>query len=225
MRKLLLITAFMIAAPALAHAGGYYDSYGTWHEDEPEKGWKGVSLEGSFGILAGSAPVGYVDASIAAPHLDVGARKDRWLVYASGAMGSIGESDYMLENPVNGIIGRVGLGVRYTYGRLGGGRGEIPLRGQFWVQVGAGHQHIQWNEGGVLGRQDLVIGLGAQLDVRVSKAKLRYMGLYYALDIMFTGAPATKERPPVCAGPCDEATGPGSMDVGFVLNVGIPFGK
>ena len=200
MRKLLLIAAFVVAVPAVASAG-YYDSYGTYHDDPPPaKGWKSVSLEGTFGILAGSQPVGYVDASIAAPHVDIGARKDRWLVYGTGAMGSIGESDYMVENAVRGIIARVGAGVRYTYGRIGGGRGELPLRGQFWIEVGAGHQHIQWNEGGVLGRQDLVIGVGAQLDIRVSRDKLRYMGLYYALDIMFTGAPNQKERPPVCAG-------------------------
>lgn len=214
----LLILAALVCAPAIAHAD-YYD------DPPPGTGWKGVSLEGAFGILAGSAPVGYVDGGMAAPHLDVGARRGRWLVYATGAMGSIGDSSYEAENPVRGMIARIGAGVRYTYAKIGSGRGEVPLRGQFWIEAGAGHQHIQWNEGGVLGRQDLVIGFGAQLDIRVSRERMRFAGLYYALDITFSEAPAMKERPPVCAGPCDEATGPGTMDIGFLLNVGIPFGK
>lgn len=219
MRSLVMLAA-LVCAPAVAHA----DYYG-YDDPPPAKGWDKITLEGTFGVLAGSQPVGYVDGGMAAPHLDIGARRDRWLLYASGALGSIGESSYDDDMPVRGVVGRLGLGVRYTYGRIGGGRGEIPLRGQFWVEAGAGYQHIQWNEGGRLGRQDLLIGLGAQLDVRVSREKLRFIGLYYALDIMFSPAPNSKERPPVCAGPCDEATGPGTMDVGFVLNVGVPFGK
>ena len=76
-----------------------------------------------------------------------------------------------------------------------------------------------------LGRKDLAFGLGAQATFRIGRDKPRYIGVYYAMKAWVASAPERKDDMPVCAGPCDEATGPSPYDFGIFFNFGVPFGR
>jgi len=214
-----------LAVPAVAHAESVaYGYYGETTPARPKDPWKKLRLEGAVGALVGSQRVGYLSGSAGGMHFDGGLKLDRLLFYGEYDFLSVGETAEEGEPSVRGFMHRVGGNVRYSLVALGGGR-DVPVRGDFWVEVGAGHQHIRWHEGGKLGRQDLSFGLGAQSTFKIGRDKPKFIGLHYAVKFTVARTPDRKDDDPRCAGPCDEPTPPTPWDVGVFFNFAVPFGK
>jgi hypothetical protein len=223
--RLLWIAALVVATVTLAPRPARacdYDAYGNCIRKDP---WKKLRFEGSIGALVGSQRIGWIAGTGGGMHVDGGIRRDRMMLYAEYDVLSVGESSYENADPVRGLMQRVGLSARYSLAAFGGGSGDVPVRGDIWAEVGAGHEHIRWYEGGVLQRRDISFGLGAQATFRIGREKPRFVGIYYAMKAWVAPSPGQKNNDPNCAGPCDYPTGPMPYDFGIFFNFGVPFGK
>ncbi len=213
-----------VAAPA-ARAESVPYGYGDSGSARAKDPWQRPRFEGAVGGLVGGQRVGYISGTGGGFHLDGGLRLDRLYLFGEYDFMSVGESAYDTENPVRGFMHRFSANARYSLGAVGGGRGNIPVRGDFWVEGGLGDQLISWHEGGRLHRRDVSFGLGAQATFRIHREKPKYLGVYYALKVTIAEAPERKDDAPTCAGPCDQATGPSPYDLGIFFNFGVPFGR
>lgn len=224
--KLALIAALALAlVPALAHAEavpyGYHEQ--AYSPPKPKDPWQKLRFEGAIGGLVGSQRVGYIGGSGGGLHVDLGARLDRFYLYAEYDFLGVGESSYEVEDPVRGFMHRFGGNLRYSLAAFGGK--TVPVRGDVWAELGVGHETVLWHEGGKLGRRDLALGLGAQATFKLGRTEPKFIGVYYAFKMWVAGAPERKDDEPMCAGPCDEATGPSPYDIGVFFNFGVPFGR
>jgi hypothetical protein len=197
---------------------------------------RSLRWEGAFGIRVGSFHVGEFDGSGFGVHLDGGVRVDRLLLMAEyGFMSISNEPDQpsgtaeattapLPASVLEGFVQRFGVDARYSVGKVASD--EIPLRGDFWVEGGFGEQLVRWDRGGELHRPDLSLGFGGQFSGRFGHGHDHHAGIYYALKATFAHAPtAYANLPPTCAGPCDNATRPISIDRSFLFNLGIVFGN
>ncbi len=218
--------ATLAAAPAVADAEavpyGYYD--GSSSPPKRRDPWTSARFEGTVGALVGGQTIGYVNGTAGGLHLDAGLKRDRLFLYGEYDFLSVGQSSLDHDNPIRGFMHRFGVSARYSLAAFGG-RGDIPIRGDIWAEVGVGHQAVSWHEGGKLGRKDLSLGLGAQATFKIGRDKPKYIGVYYALKAFVARSPERKDDGPTCAGPCDQATGPSPYDVGVYFNFGVPFGR
>jgi hypothetical protein len=158
-------------------------------------------------------------------HLDVGVRRDRWLVYGEydlmqltykGPPIEVGERGTETVNG-RGLLHRLGGNVRYTVGRIGNSHdGGLDLYGE----LGGGIEHFVWDIGGVLTRPDLAIGVGTQAlaldDHQFGGISLGFRAVLARHDAH--GALA-------CGGPCDRATAPTGWDRSFMFDLTLLFGK
>jgi hypothetical protein len=193
------------------------DKKGTFDDARTELG---------FGMLVGGYGVGPVGGAGVGLHLDVGRQMGDLKLYGEYNFLSIGEA-YTEEDPVRGVLHRGGLAARYNFATLGGGRYK-PIQGAFWLEAGLGRQYIRWNEGGVLERDDVSFGFGAQFNFMIGKnsPNPKVLGFYYAFKAMVARAPDADEMAPAtCGGPCDRPTGPSPYDVGAFFNMGLQFGR
>lgn len=218
--------AVTVAAPASeARAEAVpYSYYATDPPPRPRQPWTSARFEGAVGALVGGQRIGYVDGTAGGLHIDAGVRLDRVYLYAEYDFLSVGETAYDTPSPVRGFMHRLGASARYSVAAFGG-RSDIPVRGDVWLEAGAGHQTVMWHEGGKLGRKDLSFGMGAQATFKLGRTRPRYIGVYYAVKAFVAEAPERKDDEPMCAGPCDVATGPSPYDFGIYFNFGVPFGR
>lgn len=180
-----------------------------------------------FGVLAGGFSVGPVSGPGVGLHIDAGWNRKAWLLYGEYDFLSIGESQQDVTDPIRGLLHRFAAMGRYAFAEFGDGQ-NIPLQGQFWIEGGAGREIVLWDEGGRLGRNDLAIGLGAELNV-VTKRDTPHpnvFGIYYAFRMTVARAPdADKVEMATCGGPCDEPTLPSPYDLGLYFNAGLSWGR
>lgn len=223
-RVLLATAALAVALPAAARAEAISPDYDAYYEPpRPKDAWKRTRFEGALGALVGGQRVGYVHGTAGGLHLDAGVRMDRLFLYGEYDFLSVGETAYDTPDPVRGFMHRLGVSARYSVGAFGGK--SVPVRGDVWIEGGLGHQLVLWHDGGRLGRKDISLGLGAQATFKIGGDRPRYVGVYYAVKAFVAQAPERKDDAPMCAGPCDEATGPSPYDVGIYFNFGVPFGR
>lgn len=193
------------------------DSY----EDEP---FKKPRNELGFGMLVGGYDVGPVGGPGVGVHLDAGRRMGALFLLGEYNLLSVGESSYDNPDPIRGRMHRFGAAARYNFADFGGGR-YTPIMGAFWLEAGLGWQIVEWDEGGVLRRNDLSLGFGAEMDIR-QKSKDRFWSIYYAFRATIAKAPPSKgDDVATCGGPCDEPTPPSPYDLGLFFNMGFTFGK
>lgn len=226
-----LLVTTAAAAVAEAHPAPCYEcgdyAYNYTEPTQPPRPkdpWERLRFEGGVGALIGSQRVGYVAGTAGGVHFDAGVRRNRLYPFLEYDFLSVGESSYEKENPVRGYMHRFSANLRYSLGAFGG-HGDVPVRGDIWAEVGLGHQMINWHEGGRLNRKDISLGFGAQATFRIGKVRPRYVGVYYAMKASVAVSPDRKDDSPVCAGPCDMATGPSPWDFGVYFNFGVPFGR
>jgi len=213
------------AAPAVAAAEAVPYGYYAQPEPKPQDPWKRPRFEAAIGALVGAYSVGPIAGPAGGAHVDAGVRLDRLYLYGEYDFLSVGEDSYETADPVRGFLHRVGADIRYSLAAFGGS-GRMPVRGDVWVEAGAGHETVYWHQGGKLGRRDLAFGLGAQATFRIGQDRPRYLCVYYALKGWVADAPDRKvDMDPTCAGPCDAPTVPSPYDVGFMFNFGIPFSR
>lgn len=219
----------VLAVPAVAHAEAV--AYGYYEDPEPERPknpWQKARLEGAVGALVGGQRIGWIRGTAGGLHVDAGFKMDRLFLYGEYDFLGVGETASTTPAPgdptVRGFMHRVSANVRYSLAAFGGG-GEVPVRGDVWAEIGGGHQHVRWHEGGKLGRKDISFGFGAQATFKIGRDKPKFLGIYYAVKMTIARAPEPKSDDPTCAGPCDEPTPPSPWDVGIFFNFGVPFGR
>jgi len=217
--------AFLLAAPiARAQTAVATDSAPAEEEHNPFR--LGRSDFG-FGVLAGGYSVGPVSGPGVGLHIDAGWNRRAWLLYGEYDFLSIGENQQDVTDPIRGLLHRFAAMGRYAFAEFGDGE-NIPLQGQFWVEAGAGREIVVWDEGGRLGRNDLALGLGAELNVVTKKdtPHPNVFGIYYAFRMTIARAPdADKVEMATCGGPCDEPTLPSPYDLGLFFNAGLSWGR
>lgn len=196
--------------------------------DEPEQNpFRLGRSDFGFGLLAGSYSVGPVSGPGVGLHIDAGWNRKSWLLYGEYDFVSIGESQQDIADPIRGLLHRFAAMGRYAFAEFGDGS-NIPLQGQFWLEGGVGREVVLWDEGGRLGRNDLAIGLGAELNVvtRRDTPDPNVFGIYYAFRLTVARAPdSDKIEMAACGGPCDEPTLPSPYDLGLFFNAGLSWGR
>lgn len=196
------------------------------HDDEPEDAFDRPRTEIGVGMLMGGFSVGPVGGFAVGMHLDVGRQMGPLKVFGEYNFMSVGD-EYTQDDPVRGLMHRGGVAARYNFATIGGGRYK-PIRGSFWVEGGAGRELIRWNQGGKLTRDDLALGFGAQMDIKIGRHSPRpkTFSVYYAFKALVAESPGVdKMRPAVCGGPCDEPTQPSPYDLGLFFNLGLQWGR
>lgn len=224
-RTLVLFAAAVTAVTTVATAPtAAADCYDESCRKSRDRAWDKPRFEGGFGLLAGSYTVSTVHGAGVGMHLDGGLRMGRIALLAEYDFLSIGQDAYTYENPIRGVLHRLGANARYSVAQFGGGK--VPIRGDLWIEGGVGNQLVQWNGGGELSRRDLSFGAGGQMTVKLGSARRpNYLGFYYAFRGLVARDPFPGKSMPTCAGPCDTATGPSAWDTGAFFNFGLVFSR
>lgn len=220
-RLLLAVAAVSATAALAAPRPASADCY----DDECRaRQWSRPRFEGGFGLLAGGFTVSSVHGGAVGLHVDGGARLGRLAVLGEYNFLSIGQDQYTYENPIRGVLHRLGANARYSLAAFGGH--DVPIRGDIWVEGGLGTELVQWHGGGELSRRDLSFGVGGQMTVRVGGGKRpNFIGFYYAFRGLVARDPFPGKEMPTCAGPCDTPTGPSAWDTGAFFNFGVSFSR
>lgn len=219
---------------AVAVLGASAPAYAQWDDDDDSGGehdrWKDLRFEGDVGFLVGGMSIGPLDGFAGGMYGMAGVRRDRLALLGEYDLLSVGQttsSDTTTQpqpDPIRGYMQRAGFDVRYSVARFGGG--DVGVRGDIWLEGGAGGEVIQWYGGGRLHRGDVDVGIGAQATFKIgSDSHPHYIGFHYAVKAFVAKAPPRKDDLPTCAGPCDELTPPVPYDTGIFFNFGIVFGR
>lgn len=192
-------------------------------EEEPQR----RSMEIHLGMLAGGTDIGDVRGPGVGVELNVGPRFGNLVLLGQFDYLGVGESS-STEDARRGSQARIGLLARYTFLDMGGEKG--PLGVGFWLEGGGGRQHVAWDRGGTLTRNDITLGLGLQLDAHFDRdsntRRSRYLGPYFAFRANIARAPeAADGTEPSCGGPCDTATTPNRTDISLFFNFGMHWGR
>lgn len=176
-----------------------------------------------LGMLVGGSDIGDVRGPSVGLHAALGRRfGDVTLVAEYNYMG-VGDGPYE-GNARDGSLSRGGLVMRYSLLTID--KKRVPLGADFWVEAGTGYQHVAWDGGGVLNRNDVVAGFGMQLDGKPGfrTDQPRYVGPFFAFRAVWARAPRTND-PVTCAGPCSDPTRPSRNDVSMFFHFGMHWGR
>jgi len=181
------------------------------------------STEIAVGMLIGGADVGPVTGTGFGVQLMLGRRFGDWTLF--------GELDYLGISHKNdaepkGSQTRGALIGRYNLMSFGGDK--VPIMGTFWLEGGLGVQRFAWDAGGVLTRPDAALGFGFSWSGVIDRhkpEKRKTIGWFIGVRLHYSQAPSTGEpQTPMCAGPCDHATGPSRNDVAVMADFGLHWG-
>jgi hypothetical protein len=123
-----------------------------------------------------------------------------------------------------GRASRFGAAARYSFANLGADSTAIC---DFWGELGAGYEHVDWMHGGVLDRPSVELALGFDFGGKGDRdrdGRRRSAGYYMAFRTFLAEAPAQPDAMATCGGPCDTATTPSRTDVTMFFDFGVHFG-
>lgn len=176
-----------------------------------------------FGMAVGSIDVADLAGVGVGAHLSL-----------SRVFGKVGlKADYDLlhvaeeyvDRPRAGLLHRAGLGVRWNAAHaLRSRKGQITM----WLEGGAGRQWFAWDKGGTLTRNDVSIGIGADIIGNFADwgERPRLLGFSYALRFLIAENPyADLQSVEVCGGPCDTPTVAPRFDASFMFVMEIEYGR
>jgi hypothetical protein len=220
MRKKLIGLSFLVVALSAgqAMATPYIAT-----EAEPEKP-KVRRNQATIGMHVGGSDIGDVSGPGVGLHTTFGRRFGTLTLLGEYSYLSVGESAYDVQHR-RGNMSRLGLTARYSVLTTGESE-KSSLGADVWVEAGGGRHRVAWHEGGTLTRNDVVLGFGVQMNVKLNRKspKPRHFGPYFAFRAHMARAPESDE-PAVCGGPCDNASAPSRNDVSIFFNVGLHWGK
>ncbi len=178
-----------------------------------------------IGMLAGGVDIGDVNGGGIGLGINAGLRFGDLMLLGQFDYLSVGESEYMNADARRGSQTRLGLAARYSVLDTGHSR-HNPLGVNFWLEAGGGRQRVSWNGGGTLTRNDMVLGFGLQLNIKLKRngKPPRYLGPFFAFRTNIARAPEAGDSIATCQGPCDTATGPSRNDLSFFGNFGLHWG-
>lgn len=184
------------------------------------------AVDGRFGLLLGGASVG--DASGFSIGFSSG------LGYRIGAATLRGLFDYYRvgDEPADlparhGRAARLGGALRYSFAN----NGDDDAAGaaiDFWGELGAGYEHVEWRAGGILDRPDAELAVGLDVggrSARDDRGHRREIGYFMAFRSLIGQAPEPAGAMPTCGGPCTQATPPPRTDISLYFDVGVHWGR
>jgi hypothetical protein len=202
------------ATAPLAYAhGGHYGGGSTPETDEDLADDQqvitrdhGLVWEGTAGFELGTFRAGGVYDIAFGIAVDGGIRLDRlallgqysilWLENPNDFGGGNPAPDAAMQTTPSGLVQRIGAAARYSLVRGFVAHKGSGLRGDIWVEAGAGEQVVHWDGGGGLDRADVDLAVGVQVGVR---GKHHHGGELFGVRATFASPPASA---PTCAGPC-----------------------
>jgi len=194
---------FHESTPQLHLAGDVGFEIGALHYDSDQTLLVGV---------AGSVGVAYGRFALLADLADESTSAPQPVPLALARDGAIATSD-----DTGGELRRLGLRARIALTRHLEGDDDGVAEASWFVDFGAGREHVDWNVGGVLDRDDVVLGIGARA---FSHAHRR--GAMLELSTIVTRR--YNDGVPMCGGPCQMATLPSSIDRSIVVDLRYVFG-
>lgn len=90
---------------------------------------------------------------------------------------------------------------------------------ELWIEGGVGRQHVTWDVGGVLDRNDVMVGVGGTLG---DHGPRHHGGITFDLVALYTRS--HDQDGPTCGGPCDMPTLPPRIMRSLMFDIGIAFG-
>jgi hypothetical protein len=180
-------------------------------------------FDGRAGFMIGGADTGDATGLSMGFHGQLGYRFDAVSLFSEFDYYTVGDSPGE-DNRRIGRSARVGATVRYSLLDAGPNAGAVG--GDWWVEAGAGYEHVNWNAGGVLDRPDLVLGMGLEVDGRpgYGTSHMQHAGWYFGFRTVVGQAPKS-DAPTVCGGPCTMASQPSRTDVSMYFITGLHWGR
>jgi len=180
-------------------------------------------FDGRGGFMIGGSDTGDATGLSMGFHGQLGARLDKISLFGEFDYYSVGDSPGEDMRRI-GRASRVGGTLRYSLLNAGPQSGAIG--GDWWVEAGGGYEHVNWNQGGVLNRPDLTLGIGLEVDGRPGYGTnhVQHAGWYFAFRTVVAQAP-TSDAPVVCGGPCTMASQPSRTDVSMYFITGLHWGR
>ncbi|MBX3159849.1 MAG: hypothetical protein KF773_28015 [Deltaproteobacteria bacterium] len=163
-------------------------------------------------------------------HLELGARRGRWLLATELGFLSAQDPAGMMAIPDDArpgaLVARAGVAARYSFKQVRSATSVLGAGGDLWLDFGAGVQQVRRSDGDqhVFSRGDVKLGLGGEFNMRRDRRPRFHLGYYYALTVLLTRVDVPAHHPATCVGPCDSATRPIPIEETFLFNVGITFG-
>jgi hypothetical protein len=181
------------------------------------------SIDGRVGMVLGGSDVGDANG------FSIGAAGG--LGYRIGDVTLRGTFDYYRVGDGSdeaqhrrGRASRFGAAARYSFANLGADSTAIC---DFWGELGAGYEHVDWMHGGVLDRPNVELALGFDFGGRGDRdryGRRHSAGYYMAFRTFLAEAPPQPDAMATCGGPCDTATTPSRTDVTMFFDFGVHFG-
>jgi len=123
-----------------------------------------------------------------------------------------------MSDDTGGELRRYGLRGRLAFFRHLDVQGDDVAELSMFVDAGVGHEHVDWNIGGVDDRDDAIVGIGWRAFARTPHER----GLLLELSMIITRR--YNDGIPACGGPCQMATLPSSIDRSLVIDLRYVFG-
>ena len=197
--------------------------------ERPLSGW-----ERELGARRGSMKLDGVDLDFkGGVFIAGGYRFDRLTVFAEYMLAGVGYhsftseqiGDVVVAGNSDGILHRLGLTTRVAFARGLSGVTPDDTRsyGELWLEGGVGEDIISWDNGGVMRRPDVVLGIGVTGALHVLH---RRGGIDLGFRVAFGRRTDLDGAASLCSAPCTQATPPATWgDRSYLFQVGLAFGR
>jgi hypothetical protein len=181
-------------------------------------------FDGRLGMMIGGADVGDADGFSVGLSTGVGYRINDLTLRGTFDYYKVGDNaDELMQR--RGRASRFGGAARYSFANNGD---EGKLGVDFWGEVGAGYEHVDWRQGGILDRPSLELAFGFDVAGRGERDRSghrREIGYFMAFRSFIGQGPEQPGAMATCGGPCDEATTPSRTDISMFFDFGVHWGR
>jgi hypothetical protein len=206
-----LLAALVLAASSSARA-----SEAVVATDVPASKPTPIQTMGSVGFLAGVADVGDTGGASIGVSGGLGLRRGDVMLRGTFDFYKTGDSGDNATRRGRGM--RYGGALRYAFVTNNPRSNSLV---EFWGEVGAGMEHVEWRGGGVVDRPSGELGIGYNFGGRYGDR--RYAGGFMAIRT-FVAPPPSADAMATCAGPCTSASKPGA-DFSTFFELGFHWGR
>jgi hypothetical protein len=192
-------------------------------DGEPEKSGPRL-IDGRLGMLIGGADVGDADGFSMGLSTGLGYRINDLTLRGTFDYYKVGDNaDELMQR--RGRASRFGAAARYSFANNGD---EGKLGVDLWGEVGAGYEHVDWRQGGILDRPSVELAFGVDVGGRGDRDRAghrREIGYFMAFRSLIAQGPELSGAMATCGGPCDTATTPSRTDISMFFDFGVHWGR
>ena len=192
--------------------------------DDPDSRPAPRLVDGRLGMMLGGANVGDTAGFSAGLSTGLGYRIGNVTLRGLFDFYKVGDNSDE-ATPRRGRATRAGGAVRYSFAN-NGDDGTFGV--DFWGELGAGFEHVEWRAGGVHDRPDGELAFGVDLGSRSERdhhGHRREIGYFMAFRSLIGDAPEPPGAMATCGGPCTKATTPPRTDVSMFFELGVHWGR